>query len=271
MANAGVEKYTVRDMIPTMSEDLGFTDQDILRVLAASGLYTDKGFEIRVVGSRASVTFVRVPNRWKEGKTRILWLKSRHIKEVESKLGEHEKEKVRPKLSEEAVETLLSEEGVPKWMEKLGAALVVYWFGGHGRSPGCRGRRRCRGVSWPGTTRPLWGWRSQPPLTTACGEHASRWGERTQILRKAAGVVERHMVAGTLLCGAPLGQCRSLLPLGGRLSACPFFAARHEVMLQLMRLATHCRDMWVRRPRTPARIRPPLGDHFLMDYYPRPL
>ena len=34
------------------------------------------------------------------------------------------KKKVRPKLSEEAVETLLSEEGVPKWMEKLKAALV---------------------------------------------------------------------------------------------------------------------------------------------------
>ena len=45
-------------------------------------------------------------------------------KELESKLGQHEKEKVRPKLSEEAVETLLSEEGVPKWMEKLAAALV---------------------------------------------------------------------------------------------------------------------------------------------------
>ena len=25
MANAGVEKYIVRDMIPTMSEDVGFT------------------------------------------------------------------------------------------------------------------------------------------------------------------------------------------------------------------------------------------------------
>ena len=57
-----------------------------------------------------------------------------------------------------------------------------------------------------------------------------------------------------------------LLPLGGRvcagLSARPFFAARHEVMLQLMRLATHCRDAWVRRLRTRARMRSPLGDHF---------
>ena len=49
---------------------------------------------------------------------------SRSIKELESKLGEHEKEKVRPKLSEEAVETLLSEEGVSKGMEKLGPTLV---------------------------------------------------------------------------------------------------------------------------------------------------
>ena len=42
-------------------------------------------------------------------------------------------------------------------------------------------------------------------------------------------------------------------------------------MLQLMHPATHCRDMWVRRLRTAARIRPPLGDRFLMVYYPRPL
>ena len=88
-------------------------------------------------------------------------------------------------------------------------------------------------------------------------------------MRKAAGLVERHLVAGTLLCGAPLGRCRSLLPPGGGvcsgLLACPFFAARHEVMLQLMRLATHCRDSWVRRQRAPARMRPPLGDRFLMD------
>ena len=74
-------------------------------------------------------------------------------------------------------------------------------------------------------------------------------GDRAQVLRKAAGLVERHLVAGTLLCGAPLGRCRSLLHLGGRvcarLSAHPFFAARHEVMVQLMHLATACRDSWV--------------------------
>ena len=91
-------------------------------------------------------------------------------------------------------------------------------------------------------------------------------GERAQILRKAVGLAERHLAAGTLLSGAPLGRCRSLLPLGGRmctgLSARPYFAARHEVMLQLMRLAAHCRDSWVRRLRAPARMRPPLGDRF---------
>ena len=32
----------------------------------------------------------------------------------------------------------------------------------------------------------------------------------------------------------------------------------HERMLQLMRLATQCRDTWARRLRAPARIRPPL-------------
>ena len=99
--------------------------------------------------------------------------------------------------------------------------------------------------------------------------------ERAQFLRKAVGLVERHLAAGTLLTGVPLGRCCSLLPLGGRvcvgLSARPLFAARHEVMLQLMRLATHCWDSWVRRLRAPARMRPPLGNRFLMDYFPRPL
>ena len=55
-------------------------------------------------------------------------------------------------------------------------------------------------------------------------------GERAQVLRKAVGLVERHLVARTLLGGAPLGCCRSLPPLGGRvcagLSARPFFATR---------------------------------------------
>ena len=78
-----------------------------------------------------------------------------------------------------------------------------------------------------------------------------------------------------MLCTTPLGRCRSLLPLGGRvcagLSARPFLAARREVMLQLMRLATHCRNTWVRHLWTPARIQPPLGGCFVMDYDPRPL
>ena len=64
-------------------------------------------------------------------------------------------------------------------------------------------------------------------------------GERAQILRKS--LVERHLVAGTLLCGALLGRCRSLLPLGDPVCASVlprlFFAARHKVMLQLTRLA----------------------------------
>ena len=58
-------------------------------------------------------------------------------------------------------------------------------------------------------------------------------GERARrVLHKVAGLVERHLVAGTLLCGASLGRCRSPLPMGGcmyvGLLARPFFAARHE-------------------------------------------
>ena len=126
MANTGLEKFIVRDMISTMSEDLGFTNQDVLRVLAAYALYTDKSFEIKVIGSRASATFTRnakFADGDKEQDPMVEEL-SRRIKELEAKLGELGKEKVRPKLSEEAVEKLLSKEGVPKWMEKLGAALV---------------------------------------------------------------------------------------------------------------------------------------------------
>ena len=40
-------------------------------------------------------------------------------------------------------------------------------------------------------------------------------GERAQILRKPVDLAERHLAAGTLLSGTPLGRCRSLLPLGG--------------------------------------------------------
>ena len=59
MANVGVEMFFVMDMISTMYEDLRFTDQEPRRVLTAYALYTDLMFEIKVVGSSASVTFTR--------------------------------------------------------------------------------------------------------------------------------------------------------------------------------------------------------------------
>ena len=59
MANIGVEKFIVREHIPTVSEDLGFNDQDVLRDLAADALYTDKIMKFKGIGSRASVTFMR--------------------------------------------------------------------------------------------------------------------------------------------------------------------------------------------------------------------
>ena len=148
------------------------------------------------------------------------------------------------------------------------------WSGGPGRRLGCRGRRRSPGLSWPWIMRRLWGGRSQPPPTTGCGVRACCSGTSPNPAQ-GSGPGRTHLVAGTLLSGAPLGRCRSLLPLWGRvcagLSARPFFAARHEVMLQLMRLATQCRDSRVQRLRAPARMRPPLSDRFLMDYFPRPL
>ena len=126
MANSGVDKFIVRDTIPTMSEDLGFTDQAVLRNLAAHALYTDKSCEFKVVGSRASVNFTHKVKPADGGKEQDLMAEeqSRRIKESEAKLGEQDKEKVRPNLSKEAVEMLLAEEGVPKWMEKLGSVLV---------------------------------------------------------------------------------------------------------------------------------------------------
>ena len=100
-------------------------------------------------------------------------------------------------------------------------------------------------------------------------------GERARVLRKAVELAGRHLAAGSLLRGRPVGRCRSLLPLGGRLcaglSARPYFAARHEVQMQLLRLADHCRNAWIRRLRAPARMRPAAGDRFLADYFPRPL
>ena len=56
---------------------------------------------------------------------------SGRIKELEYKLGEQEKEKVRPKLSEEAVKTLLSEEGVPKWMDITSPYVTWHYITPH--------------------------------------------------------------------------------------------------------------------------------------------
>ena len=99
-------------------------------------------------------------------------------------------------------------------------------------------------------------------------------GQRAKMLRNAMGLGEPHLAAGTLLPGAPLGRCCALLPLGGcvcaRLLACSYFAARHEVMLQLMCLAAHHRDMWLGHLPAPASLRPLVSDRFLMHYFPRP-
>ena len=109
-------EFHCEDMIPTMSEEMGFSDQEVLRVLVAYAPYTNKSFEIKVIGSRASVTFTRNAKSVVGGKEQDLMVEepSRRTKELEAKLGEQDKEKVHLKLSEEAVETLLAEEGVLK-------------------------------------------------------------------------------------------------------------------------------------------------------------
>ena len=43
-------------------------------------------------------------------------------------------------------------------------------------------------------------------------------GARAEVLCKAVGLAGRHLAAGKLLREQPVGRCRSLLPLGGRMS-----------------------------------------------------
>ena len=90
MTNARVEKFIVGDMIPTLSKYLGFTDQGVLQVLAVYALYTYKSFEIKVIGSRASVIFTRIAKAAEGGKDQDPMVEemSRRIKELEAKLGE---------------------------------------------------------------------------------------------------------------------------------------------------------------------------------------
>ena len=94
------------------------------------------------------------------------------------------------------------------------------------------------------------------------------------MLRRAAQLVHRHMAAGRLLQGEPTDECRSLLPLGGRLCqglrARPHFMAREEMGLQLPHLAAHCQEMWLKGLRAPARLRPAIGERFFMSYFLRP-
>ena len=65
---------------------------------------------------------------------------------------------------------------------------------------------------------------SGPP---AAGHAPTAPGERAQVLRKAVALAERHLAAGALLGGAPLGRCRSFLPLGGHV--CTGLSARGHV------------------------------------------
>ena len=85
-------------------------------------------------------------------------------------------------------------------------------------------------------------------------------GERAQVLRQAARLLQRHIPPVRFLQGAASGRCRALVPLGGPLCAGlraqPFFAARADMALQLQGLAPHVPEAWLHRLRTPAGIPP---------------
>ena len=68
-----------------------------------------------------------------------------------------------------------------------GMAVAPGFRPGFGRWPRCRGRRRCHGLSWPWTTRPLRGGRSRPPQITACGARASRRAKGPRSCAKRRG------------------------------------------------------------------------------------
>ena len=94
------------------------------------------------------------------------------------------------------------------------------------------------------------------------------------MLCRAVQVVQQHMAAGRLLQGAPTDQCRTLLLLGAGRSplpeaTIPYFMARGEMALQLPHLAAHCKEMWLKRLRAPARLRP-IGERFLLSPPPPP-
>ena len=68
-------------------------------------------------------------------------------------------------------------------------------------------------------------------------------GERAQLLRQAARLLQRHVAAGHFLQGAPSDRCKALVPLGicpcAGLRARPFVAARMDMALQLQCFALH--------------------------------
>ena len=163
-----------------------------------------------------------------------------------------------------------------RWASGGHRTLSRNWSGGHGHWPGCRGQRQCHGRSCPWTTRPLSqcgaGAPGLPGSPSAGYAPTARGAGPNATQRGRAG---RAPPSGGHTAMRPGAVSLPLLPLGGRvcagLTAHPFFAARHEVMLQLMRLATHCRDTWVRPadagPYTAATGRP--FSHGLLPAPPR--
>ena len=133
-------------------------------------------------------------------------------------------------------------------------------------------------VSWVNlawTMRSSWGRSSQCPRTTSRGGHASLWGGGGGGLGAATGGAVGAMAHGSML--ATVGSAHQPVPLPppaawarlSRAAGTPLSAARQEMVPQLLHLASHCQDMWLRQLRA-VPVSDRRGRGLLMGYFPRP-
>ena len=126
----------------------------------------------------------------------------------------------------------------PHWAGGGRRTLSKTWSGGHGRWPRCRCQQKYPALSWPRTTRLLWGGRSRPPRITTCGVRAYRLGSGP---KNVHWPVSPSVLRGTPPCAVAAYAPGDSLP--GHVGPVPASAGPYAVTI--------------------ARL--------LMDYYPRPL